>query len=79
MEHKPSLVGGACIIAGVCVGLACWACRVRRGAWSLWSMLAVALTMVVMTVSGWMLLESLSWLSPARLLRYRDRDLLGRR
>jgi tryptophan-specific transport protein len=28
------------------------------GAWTIWSILAITLTMVVMTVSGWMLLES---------------------
>ena len=47
MEQKPSLVGGACIIAGVCVGAGMLGLpSAGAGAWSLWSMLAVALTMV---------------------------------
>ena len=46
MEQKPSLVGGACIIAGVCVGAGMLGLpSAGAGAWSLWSMLAVALTM----------------------------------
>ncbi|MEN9585587.1 MAG: hypothetical protein RLZZ616_2593 [Pseudomonadota bacterium] len=59
MGHKPSLVGGACIIAGVCVGAGMLGLpSAGAGAWTIWSILAITLTMVVMTVSGWMLLES---------------------
>ncbi|TXH98433.1 MAG: transposase, partial [Pseudorhodobacter sp.] len=59
MEQKPSLVGGACIIAGVCVGAGMLGLpSAGAGAWTLWSVLAITLTMIVMTVSGWMLLES---------------------
>ena len=61
MEHKPSLVGGACIIAGVCVGAGMLGLpSAGAGAWTIWSILGITLTMVVMTVSGWMLLESYS-------------------
>lgn len=46
-------------MAGVCVGAGMLGLlSTGAGAWTFWSMLAVALTMVVMTVSGWMLLES---------------------
>ncbi len=47
------------------------------GAWSLWSMLAVALTMVVMTVSGWMLLESYRGYPLRVSFDTVTRDLLG--
>ncbi|WP_259270454.1 aromatic amino acid transporter [Aeromonas sp. BIGb0405] len=59
MGQKPSLVGGACIIAGVCVGAGMLGLpSAGAGAWTIWSILAIALTMVVMTISGWLLLES---------------------
>lgn len=47
------------------------------GAWALWSMLAVALTMVVMTVSGWMLLESYRGYPLRVSFDTVTRDLLG--
>ncbi len=58
-EKSPSLVGGACIIASVCVGAGMLGLPSSgAGAWTIWSILAIALTMVVMTISGWMLLEA---------------------
>ncbi|MFQ2470523.1 aromatic amino acid transporter [Aeromonas caviae] len=78
MEQKPSLVGGACIIAGVCVGAGMLGLpSAGAGAWTLWSMLAVALTMVVMTVSGWMLLESYRGYPLRVSFDTVTRDLLG--
>ncbi len=78
MEHKPSLVGGACIIAGVCVGAGMLGLpSAGAGAWTLWSLLAVALTMVVMTVSGWMLLESYKGYPQRVSFDTVTRDLLG--
>lgn len=59
MNKKPSLIGGACIIASVCVGAGMLGLpSAGAGAWTVWSMLAITLTMVIMTVSGWMLLEA---------------------
>ena len=56
---KPSLVGGACIIASVCVGAGMLGLpSAGAGSWTLWSILAIVLTMAVMTVSGWLLLEA---------------------
>ncbi|GLT15731.1 aromatic amino acid transporter [Vibrio algivorus] len=56
---QPSLVGGACIIASVCVGAGMLGLpSAGAGAWTVWSVLAIALTMAVMTVSGWLLLEA---------------------
>lgn len=59
MTTKPSVMGGACIIASVCVGAGMLGLpSAGAGAWTTWSSLAIILTMVVMTVSGWMLLEA---------------------
>ncbi len=59
MKKNPSLIGGACIIASVCVGAGMLGLpSAGAGAWTVWSMLAIAITMVVMTISGWMLLEA---------------------
>ncbi|MGE6224613.1 aromatic amino acid transporter [Aeromonas media] len=59
MTSKPSVTGGACIIASVCVGAGMLGLpSAGAGAWTSWSSLAIILTMIVMTVSGWMLLEA---------------------
>lgn len=59
MNKTPSLVGGSCIIASVCVGAGMLGLpSASAGAWTVWSILAILLTMVVMTISGWMLLEA---------------------
>ena len=59
MSKSPSLLGGACIIASVCVGAGMLGLpSAGAGAWTLWSILLIATTMVVMTLSGWMLLEA---------------------
>nr|WP_282451021.1 aromatic amino acid transporter [Marinobacter bryozoorum] len=53
------MVGGASIIASVCVGAGMLGLPSSgAGAWTLWSALALVLTMSVMTLSGWMLLEA---------------------
>lgn len=59
-NHKqPSVFGGACIIAGVCVGAGMLALpSAGSGAWTVWSALVLMLTMIVMTLSGRMLLEA---------------------
>lgn len=58
MQKQPSLFGGACIIAGVCVGAGMLGLPTSgAGAWTIWSVLAIALTMIVMTLSGWLLLD----------------------
>lgn len=59
MNKQPSVYGGACIIAGVCVGAGMLALPISgSGAWTLWSAAVLILTMACMTLSGWMLLES---------------------
>ncbi|MDO4433521.1 MAG: aromatic amino acid transporter [Alysiella sp.] len=57
-QKQPSVLGGACIIAGVCVGAGMLALpSAGSGAWTIWSSLVLILTMIVMTLSGWLLLE----------------------
>ncbi|WP_322996753.1 aromatic amino acid transporter [Castellaniella sp.] len=59
MARSPSIFGGACIVAGVCVGAGILALpSAGAGAWTAWSILVIILTMIVMTASGWMLLET---------------------
>lgn len=59
MQKQPSVFGGACIIASVCVGAGMLGLPTSgAGAWTVWSALAICLTMGVMTVSGWLLLEA---------------------
>jgi tryptophan-specific transport protein len=58
-SRSPSLIGGSSIIASVCVGAGMLGLPSSgAGAWTLWSSLALVLTMAVMTLSGWMLLEA---------------------
>ncbi|WP_043947961.1 aromatic amino acid transporter [Actinobacillus pleuropneumoniae] len=58
MRKQPTLFGGACIIAGVCVGAGMLGLPTSgAGAWTMWSILALAFTMIVMTFSGWLLLD----------------------
>ena len=50
MKKQPSIFGGACIIASVCVGAGMLGLPTSGvGAWTLWSALAICLTMIVMT------------------------------
>ncbi len=59
MKKEPSLIGGACIIASVCVGAGMLGLpSAGAGAWTTWSILVIILTMALMTMSGWMLLET---------------------
>lgn len=59
MKKQPSVFGGACMIASVCVGAGMLGLpSVGSGAWTIWTIFVLLLTMVVMAVSGAMLLES---------------------
>ena len=58
--RKPSTLGGACIIASICVGAGMLGLpSVGAGAWTLWTVFAISITMMIMTLSGWLLLEAL--------------------
>lgn len=59
MKKSPSIFGGACIIASVCVGAGMLGLPTSgAGAWTIWSILTICLTMITMTLSGWLLLEA---------------------
>ncbi|QLB21327.1 transposase [Vespertiliibacter pulmonis] len=59
MKKSPSIFGGACIIASVCVGAGMLGLPSSgAGAWTIWSVLILSITMIVMTLSGWLLLEA---------------------
>ncbi|EGR1449694.1 transposase [Vibrio cholerae] len=78
MSKQPSLFGGACIIASVCVGAGMLGLpSAGAGAWTLWSMLALALTMAVMTLSGWMLLEAFKHYDLRVSFNTVTKDMLG--
>ncbi len=47
------------------------------GAWTLWSMLALVLTMAVMTLSGWMLLEAFKHYDLRVSFNTVTKDMLG--
>jgi aromatic amino acid transport protein len=78
MNKQPSLIGGACIIAGVCVGAGMLALPLAgAGAWSLWATAAIVLTMLMMTLSGWLLLEAYQHYDLRASFNTVTRDVLG--
>ncbi|USV57545.1 aromatic amino acid transporter [Aeromonas encheleia] len=80
MTHQPSVIGGACIIASVCVGAGMLGLpSAGAGAWTTWSSLAIILTMIIMTVSGWMLLEAFKRYELTVSFNTVTKDLLGSR
>ena len=57
---SPSTLGGSCIIACVCVGAGMLGLpSAGAGAWIAWTLLILAMTMLIMTLSGCFLLEVL--------------------
>lgn len=78
MKKQPSLLGGACIIASVCVGAGMLGLpSAGAGTWTLWSLFAITLTMVMMTLSGWLLLEAFQHYDIRVSFDTVTRDLLG--
>lgn len=56
---SPSVIGGACIIASVCVGAGMLGLPTAgAGAWTWWTLIALIFTMGMMTLSGCLLLEA---------------------
>lgn len=78
MKKHPSLIGGASIIASVCVGAGMLGLPTAgAGAWTLWSILIFFITMAVMTVSGWLLLEAYQYYDLRVSFHTATKDLLG--
>ncbi|MCK0105027.1 MAG: aromatic amino acid transporter [Marinobacter adhaerens] len=79
-KRTPSLIGGASIIASVCVGAGMLGLPSSgAGAWTIWSSLALVLTMLVMTLSGWMLLEAFKHFDLRASFNTVTKSLLGAR
>lgn len=77
-KKSPSILGGACIIASVCVGAGMLAIPIKgAGAWTIYSTLALLLTMVMMTLSGWLLLEAYKKYEFSASFSTVTKDLLG--
>ena len=78
MKKQPSIFGGACIIASVCVGAGMLGLPTSgAGAWTIWSALAICLTMIIMTLSGWLLLEAYSTYDLRASFSTVTKDMLG--
>lgn len=78
MKKQPSIFGGACIIASVCVGAGMLGLPSSgAGAWTIWSTIAICLTMLVMTLSGWLLLEAYSPYDLRASFSTVTKDMLG--
>ncbi|AAP95573.1 transposase [[Haemophilus] ducreyi] len=78
MQKQPSIFGGACIIAGVCVGAGMLGLPTSgAGAWTIWSIISLTLTMIVMTLSGWLLLNVYQNYDARASFNTVTKDLLG--
>ncbi len=78
MEKTPSVFGGACIIASVCVGAGMLGLPTSgAGAWTIWSIIIIFFTMAMMTLSGWMLLEAYKNYDLRASFSTVTKDLLG--
>ncbi|TCP90153.1 tryptophan-specific transport protein [Cricetibacter osteomyelitidis] len=78
MQKTPSIFGGACIIASVCVGAGMLGLPTSgAGAWTIWSVLAITFTMTMMTLSGWLLLESYKHYDIRASFSTVTKDILG--
>lgn len=79
MKKQPSVFGGACIIASVCVGAGMLGQpSAGSGAWTIWTVLVLLLTMAVMTLSGAMLLESYKKYDLRASFNTVTKDVLGK-
>ena len=78
MNKQPSIFGGACIVAAVCVGAGMLALpSAGAGAWTIWATTVLVLTMALMTLSGWLLLESYQHYDLRASFNTVTRDVLG--
>ncbi|WP_301098327.1 aromatic amino acid transporter [Otariodibacter sp.] len=78
MSKQPSIFGGAAIIASVCIGAGMLGLPTSgAGAWTIWSTIAITLTMIVMTLSGWLLLEAYKHYDTRASFNTATKNLLG--
>lgn len=75
---QPSVIGGACIVASVCVGAGMLALPAAgSGVWTFGAILAMVVTMLVMTFSGFLLLEAFQHYDRHVSFSSVCRDLMG--
>ncbi len=78
MKKSPSILGGACIIASVCVGAGMLGLpSAGAGGWTSWSLISITITMIIMTLSGWMLLEAFKHYDLKVSFNTVTKDMLG--
>ncbi|MDA0116575.1 aromatic amino acid transport family protein [Vibrio sp. T11.5] len=78
-KKKPSVFGGACVIACVCVGAGMLGLPAAgAGAWTVWSVVVLSLTMLIMSASGCLLLEALKDYPYRSSFSTVTKDLLGK-
>ncbi|RTZ17897.1 transposase [Vibrio aquaticus] len=79
-QTKPSLCSGASIVACVCIGAGMLGLPTAgAGSWTIWSSLTLIVTMLIMTASGCLLLESFKSYPFRSSFSTVTRDLLGPR
>lgn len=77
-QKSPSVVGGACIIACICVGAGMLGLpSAGAGAWTIGSLAALLVTMLIMIASGCLLLEVLKYYPYKSSFSSMTQDLLG--
>lgn len=78
MKRRPTILGGASIIAGVSVGAGMLGLPTAgAGAWIYGAFAVIVLTMIVMTLSGWLLLEAFKDYDYRVSFHTVTKDLLG--
>lgn len=75
----PSLIGGACIVACICVGAGMLGLPAAgAGVWTIGALMALVFTMIIMTTSGCLLLEVLKDYPYRSSFSSITKDLLGK-
>ena len=78
-KTSPSVIGGASIIATICVGAGMLGLPTAgAGGWFFWSCIILLLTMLMMTISGSMLMESLKGYKFTASYSTVTKDILGK-
>lgn len=79
-KTSPSVIGGASIIATICVGAGMLGLPTAgAGGWFFWSCIILFLTMLMMTISGSMLMESLKGYKLTASYSTVTKDILGKK
>ncbi|MDP8079010.1 aromatic amino acid transporter [Phocoenobacter skyensis] len=78
MKKQPSILGGASIVASVCVGAGMLGLPAAgAGAWTIWTFVILFATMIVLIWAGWLLLEAYKNYDLTASYNTVTKDLLG--